>query len=103
MKGYLKVEISAETKQQADGILNNLLTQKLVTGGQIIESPARFLWKNEVVDMDYVTVTSFTTEQHKQAIIQEVKKISVEEVPMIVFLPMDGNAELLAWIQETLA
>jgi uncharacterized protein involved in tolerance to divalent cations len=103
MKGYLKVEISAETKQQADGILNNLLAQKLVTGGQIIESPARFLWKNEVVDMDYMTVTSFTTEQHKQAIIQEVKKISVEEVPMIVFLPMDGNAELLAWIQETLA
>jgi uncharacterized protein involved in tolerance to divalent cations len=103
MKGYLKVEISAETKQQADDILNSLLAQKLVMGGQVIESHARFLWKNEVVDMNYVTITSFTTEHHKQAVTQGVRKISVEEVPMIVFLPMDGNAELLAWIDETLA
>lgn len=99
----MKVEISAETKQQADDIFNHLLTQKLVTGGQIIEAPARFLWKNEVVDMSYVAITSFTTEQHKQSIIREVEKVSAEEVPMIVFLPMDGNTKLLTWIDETLS
>lgn len=99
----MKVEISAETKQQANDILNSLLAQKLVTGGQIIEAPARFLWKNEIVNMNYVIITSFTTEKHKQMIITEVQKISIEEVPMIVFLPIEGNAKLLAWIDETLS
>lgn len=100
---YLKVEISAETQQQADDILDTLLAQKLVTGGQIIEMPSRFLWKGEVVDMNYITVTSFTTEQHKQDIIHEVEKVSIEEVPMIVFLPISGNSKLLSWIDTTLS
>jgi uncharacterized protein involved in tolerance to divalent cations len=42
---YLQVTISAETKEQADQILNVLLGKKLATGGQIIHAPARFLWK----------------------------------------------------------
>lgn len=100
---YLKVEISAETQQQADDILNILLAQKLVTGGQIIEGPSRFLWKNEIVDMNYITITSFTTEKYKQDIIHEVEKVSIEEVPMIIFLPIDGNSKLLSWIDATLS
>ncbi len=99
----LKVEISAETKEQASDILNVLLEQKLVTGGQFIESPARFLWKGEVTDMNYVTTTSFTLPKHKNAIISEVGKVSKEEVPMIAFLPFEGNKKLERWIEDTCA
>lgn len=98
---YLQVLISAENKEQVDQILNVLLEKKLVTGGQMINAPARFLWKGKIQDMDYYTITSFTVEKHKGAIISEVKKVSVEEVPMIQFIPFDGNEELLKWIEQT--
>ena len=93
--------MSAEDQEQADAILNILLKKKLVTGGQFIKSPARFLWKGEVVNMDYITVTPFTIEKNKNVIIQEVKNISEEEVPMIRFSLFEGNNELIDWINQT--
>lgn len=101
---YYEVKISAENQQQADTILNSLLDKKLVTGGQFITTPARFLWKGKVQDMDYVTVTSYTTDRHKEAVIDDVRKTTSEEVPMITFVaPDDLNKELRDWIDETLA
>ncbi|MEK7572137.1 MAG: divalent cation tolerance protein CutA [Patescibacteria group bacterium] len=102
MNTYFKVEISAETKEQAEQILLPLLEKKLVTGGQIVNAPAKFLWKGKITDMDYYVITSFMLQQHKDEIISEVKKVSIEEVPMITFIEMTGNSELLHWIDETL-
>jgi len=99
---YYKVEISAENQYQADTILNSLLEKKLVTGGQFISMPARFLWKGKIRNLDYVTITSFTTAKHKAAIVRDVVKKSAEEVPMVIFLAMDGNKQLLNWIDKTL-
>ncbi len=101
MSKYYQVNISAENKEQADSIINVLLEKKLITGGQIVNAPARFLWKSKISDMDYFTITSFTLDKHKEAIISEVKKVSIEEVPMISFISIDGNQELLKWIEET--
>jgi uncharacterized protein involved in tolerance to divalent cations len=102
MPEFYKVEISAEDQTQAETILNSLLEKKLVTGGQFMTAPARFLWKGTIHDMaEYVIITSFTIEKHKAAIIEDVRRTSVEEVPMIVFLPMEVNDELRDWIKQT--
>lgn len=101
MTEYLKVEFSAETKDQASDILNALLAARLVTGGQFFNAPARFSWKGAVIDIDYYTVTSFTLAKHKQEIAETIGKLSIEEIPMITFLAMDGNPELLQWITDT--
>jgi uncharacterized protein involved in tolerance to divalent cations len=54
--------------------------------------------------MDYITVTSYTTDKHKEAVMEDVRKTSVEEVPMMTFVaPDDLNKELRNWIDETLA
>jgi uncharacterized protein involved in tolerance to divalent cations len=98
---FFKVEVSAETTEQADNILNDLLERKIATGGQVIGTPARFLWKGSVVDMEYFTITSFTVDSHKQAIVDAVEKTSVEEVPMITFTPIEVNDKLARWISET--
>lgn len=95
--------MSAETKEQANDILTALLSKKLVTGGQIIEAPARFLWKGKITDMPYWTVASFSLAKHERAITDTVKQVSIEEVPMVTFLPMEGNKELLRWIEDTVA
>lgn len=101
---YYEVKISAENQEQADTILNSLLEKKLVTGGQFTIAPARFLWKGEVNDMkEYVTITSYTTDKHKEAVIEDVRITSIEEVPMITFVaPDDLNQELRDWIDGTL-
>jgi len=104
MSLYYEVKISAEDQEQADKILNSLLEKKLVTGGQFIKQPARFLWKGKVQDMDYITITSYTTDKHKGAVMEDVRRTTAEEVPMMTFiLPDDLNEELRNWIDETLA
>jgi uncharacterized protein involved in tolerance to divalent cations len=104
MSRYYEVKISAEDQQQADVILNSLLEKKLVTGGQFIKANARFLWKGKITDMPgYITVTSYTTDEHKKAVIEDVNKTSEEEVPMITFTKIDNlNSELKKWIDSTL-
>lgn len=104
MTTYYEVKISAENQTQADVIMNSLLAKKLVTGGQFVSAPARFLWKGKVVDMaEYVTIISYTTDKHKQAIIEDVRKTSIEEVPMVTFsIFEDLGPELRQWIDSTL-
>jgi uncharacterized protein involved in tolerance to divalent cations len=99
-----EVKISAEDQAQADVILASLLDKHLVTGGQFLSSPARFWWNGEIVDMaGYTTITSYTPEEHRDAIIDDVRRTSQEEVPMITFVAVDAiNRELHDWINETL-
>jgi uncharacterized protein involved in tolerance to divalent cations len=101
---YYEVKISAENQEQANDILHTLLEKKLITGGQILEAPAHFLWKGSINNMPtYCIMWSYTTSEHKQAVIDEAKEASAEEVPMIWFTPIEANEELLSWIKETLA
>jgi uncharacterized protein involved in tolerance to divalent cations len=102
MGKYLQCWISAENKDQADTILNSLLDKKLVVGGLLLNAPARFWWKKEIVDIDYYNINVFTIEENKQLIIADVKRTSIEEVPMVWFVEFDGNKELIKWIDETL-
>lgn len=103
MSRYYEVFISAETREQADKILNSLIEKNLATGGQFLKAPARFLWKGEIVEMEYITITSFTTAEKKDALITEVENTSVEEVPMIRLRPIEINTKLEKWISDTLS
>jgi uncharacterized protein involved in tolerance to divalent cations len=103
MNRYYEVFISAETREQADKILNALIEKKLATGGQFLKAPARFLWKGEIAEMEYFTITSFTTDEKKSALVTEVETISAEEVPMIRLLPVEVNTKLGKWISDTLS
>ena len=98
----MQVFISAENKDQTNVILDALLAKKLILGGPILEGPAKFWWKGEVVEMGYAYILSYTTDKYKDQIIDEVKKASIEEVPMISFIPLEGNPELLKLIDDTL-
>ena len=100
---FYKVEISAESVAAARVLVDALLAERLVTGGQFIETPSRFLWKGEVIDQQYVTSTSFTTDEYRDAIVHVVERISDEEVPMVCFIPFEANQKLADWIVNTLA
>lgn len=99
---YFQVFISAENRKQANVVLDALLAKKLILGGPIIQGPAKFWWKGNIEEMDYCYILTYTTEQHKEAIVAETEKASVEEVPMISFIPFDGNEGLLKLIDDTI-
>jgi uncharacterized protein involved in tolerance to divalent cations len=104
MTTYYEVKISAENQEQADTILNSLLEKKLVTGGQFLVAPARFLWNGKVENIQYVTIMTYTTDKHKTTVMDDARKTSVEDFPMMTFVvPDDLNKELRDWIDETLA
>lgn len=104
MISFFEVKISAENTAQANDILQLLLNKRLVTGGQIIEAPAHFLWKGQINTMpNYCTIWSYTSDKHKSAVINTVSEVSVEEIPMVWFTAIEGNEELLEWIGKTLA
>ena len=100
---YYQVLISAEDKGQATTILDALLKKKLILGGPILEGPAKFWWKDKIVDMShYCYILTYTTEKLKQEVEDEYKRISAEEVPMISFIVFSGNPELQKLIDNTL-
>lgn len=99
---HYQVFISAETKEQANNILDALLEEKLVLGGPILEGPAKFWWEGEIIKMSYAYVLTYTVESLKERVLEISKKASAEEVPMISFVPLDGNQELIELIDKTL-
>ena len=99
---YLQVLISAENKGEASTILDALLAKKLILGGPILEGPAKFWWKGEIVSMNYAYILTYTTEKHRNAVVEEVRKTTSEEVPMISFISFEPNLELAKLIDETL-
>lgn len=94
--------ISAETLDQANQILDALLAKKLITGGIVLNGPAKFWWKGKIASMDYYYIMVYTVDRHKETLIIEVKKASIEEVPMISFVPFEGNEELLQWVSQNI-
>lgn len=103
MDDYYEVRISAENQLQANKIIDSLLNKKLVTGGQFVHQPARFLWKRKVIDINYVMINSYTKHQNVDIIIEDVRLTTEEEVPMITFVKIDRlNSELASWIDLTL-
>jgi uncharacterized protein involved in tolerance to divalent cations len=99
---YYQVLISAETKEQAEKILDALLERKLVIGGPILEAPAKFWWKGKIVAMNYAYIMTYTLQRLEEEIIRTVEEVSDEEVPMVSLIPIETNAALRSLINETI-
>ncbi|KKS23443.1 MAG: hypothetical protein UU81_C0029G0014 [Microgenomates group bacterium GW2011_GWC1_41_8] len=50
--------------------------------------------------MSKYNISVFTKEKYKQQIIDDVKKTSIEEVPMVWFVEFEGNPEFIKWIDS---
>lgn len=100
MKHY-QVLISAENKQQANVILDALLSKKLILGGPILEGPAKFWWKGEIVEMNYVYILTYTREDLKEEMVRVAEDASEEEVCMISCIPLEGNLKLIELLNDT--
>jgi uncharacterized protein involved in tolerance to divalent cations len=99
MKFY-QVFISSELRAQGLKLLEHLITKRLIFGGPVFSGPARYLWKNEIVEHDYCYIITYTRDDLKKELIMEAEKMSVEEVCMISFLPFEGSPALEKLLEE---
>jgi hypothetical protein len=114
---YYQVLISAENRVQGMRILEHLMAKQLALGGPVFNGPAKFLWnfkssavpketrkdRLEIVEHDYCFAVTYTREDLKQQFIAEAEQASVEQVCMISFIPMEGNAALIKLLEDTFA
>src|ERR1700674_5579681 len=112
---YYQVLISSETTAQGLRILEHLMAKQLALGGPVFNGPSKFLWnfKSSAVpgamqkeglyidEHDYCFASTYTREDLKQQLIEEAEQASVEEVCMISFIPMEGNAALIKLLEGT--
>jgi len=85
---FYQVLISAELRTQGLRLLEHLITKRLVFGGPVLSGPARFLWKNEIVEHDYCWIITFTREDLRDELIKEAERESAEAICMITFSPL---------------
>jgi hypothetical protein len=97
---YLQVMISSELRTQALRLLDHLIRKRLIFGGPVFSGPARFLWKNEVVEHDYCWTITFTREDLRDELIREAETESAEAICMITFTPFDGSPAMHALLEQ---
>jgi hypothetical protein len=97
---FYQVLISAELRTQGLRLLEHLITKRLVFGGPVLSGPARFLWKNEIVEHDYCWIITFTREDLRDELIKEAERESAEAICMITFSPFDGSPAMRALLEE---
>ncbi len=98
---YCRVRISATSEKEANKISKTLVEKKLVAGTMIYNGNCHYWWSGKVVEKKYWNIGAFSTTKHKQAIIQEVRKLHSDKCPIIAFNKIDGNEEFLKWISES--
>ncbi len=97
---FLQVLISSELRTQGMRLLEHLIRKHLIFGGPVFSGPARFLWKNEIVEHDYCWILTFTREDLRDELIREAESHSVEAICMISFTPFDGSPAFQALLEE---
>jgi hypothetical protein len=111
---HYQVLISAETRSQGMRILEALMSKRLAFGGPVFNGPSQFLWnfqgsavpkgmqKNDILmdEHDYCFVVTYSREDLKKELIEVAEETSVEEVCMISFIEMEGNAALIKLLDD---
>ena len=100
---FYQVMISSELRTQGLRLLERLIAKRLIFGGPVFNGPARFLWKNEIVEHDYCWILTFTREELRDQLIREAEGHSVEAICMISFTPFDGSPAFQALLEEAFA
>ena len=101
MVEYLRVLISATTREEAKEILKKLVENKLIAGGLITDGLSNHWWDGKVDEATYYNLSAFTVYENKDKIIVEVERIHKDKTPIVAFFRIDyGNDAFLRWIEE---
>jgi uncharacterized protein involved in tolerance to divalent cations len=100
MKKYIQTVISAPSEEEAEKLAAILVKERLVAGCILKNGKTRAWWHGKVTVKQYWNIEGFTTLNRKTQIIKKVEHLSTDDVPIIAFFEIDGNAKFLSWIDS---
>ncbi len=102
MEDYIQIQWIAANLDEARGILELLLSQRLICCGSIFPSvESWYVWEEEVVTEQEVKVVMKTMGHHFEKIELLIKKNHTYDIPeILVFAIENGNDQYLKWMYD---
>ncbi len=104
MTGFIQVMVTTETKEQARGIAESLVGEKLAACVQILDPvESMYRWKGEVESARECLCLIKTRERLFGKVEAAIKALHFYETPEIIAVPfVNGSGEYLRWLDESI-
>lgn len=102
MGDFCQILFNTKTKPEAEKIIDALFEAKLIACADGFAIDSRYCWKEEITSEERYQVMAYSKFELKKKIIALIEETHSDEVPAIVFSPIDGNQKYLDWIEESL-
>ena len=101
---YLIVFMTAPNREEALKIVRNLLKEKLIACGNIIDSvTSLFWWKGEISEENETLVIMKSSKKSFKKLCKQIEELHSYDVPEIIALPIvDGSPSYLEWLNSSL-
>ncbi len=101
MDKYILVTTACSSKEEAEKIVNILLKNRLISGGQITKINSTYWWQDKIISSNEFLIQMKSKKILFREIEKEIKKNHSYEVPEIVCYDiLNGNKEFLNWIDK---
>ena len=103
MSEFIIILITCASPEEAEKITETLVSEKLIACGNIVSGvQSIFFWQGKVSKEKESLILAKSVKTHFSSIVARVKTLHRYNVPEIIALPLvEGSAEYLRWIEET--
>ena len=98
----MKIVFVTSPPEDAPGLLQRLVEERLVAGGNIISGVRSiYRWQGEIQDEPECVLLMETSDDQVKTMMRRLSELHPYEVPKILtFRPKDGLDNYLAWVEE---
>lgn len=99
---HVVVEVTTESREQAEAIARTLVERRLAASGQVTPLRTWYRWQGRVHEAEEHRVSLLTRSDRFEAVARAVRELHSYALPQIVAVPLvQGTAEFLRWIDES--
>jgi periplasmic divalent cation tolerance protein len=104
MNEFIIILITCASSEEAERITEALVNEKLIACGNIVSGvQSIFFWQGKISKENEFLIIAKSVKKEFSSIVARVKTLHSYIVPEIIALPLvEGSADYLRWIEETL-
>tara|TARA_Y100000310_G_scaffold343478_1_gene451304 strand:- start:806 stop:1108 length:303 start_codon:yes stop_codon:yes gene_type:complete len=92
--------ITCKDKQEAKKISKQLLEKRLIACANMFPIESMYWWEEKIVNDKEMVVLVKTNEKNVGKIEEEVKKLHSYDIPCVLKIKGEANAEFEAWVSK---
>ncbi len=103
--GWLQVQVSAGSREEADGVASAVLDRRLAACVQVVGPvESRFWWEGRLDAATEWLCLVKTTDDRLDEVVGAIREAHSYDTPEIIALPVVGGSEgYLRWVADTVA